>query len=150
MSLKYDDLYMAVDFVSSGASLDACAYICRETGKIWYESDDSFEEEVLPDDIGDTNKYAEVPDKRYLDLGKQLALDFVLQELPGHYEKVDSIFRRRGAYSRFKDLLCEHGALDAWYRFEESATRKALCAWAKEEGFEVQLEPDKTATNRSD
>ncbi|MGB5440059.1 MAG: hypothetical protein WBN90_10490 [Gammaproteobacteria bacterium] len=88
---------------------------------------------------------AEVPDKRYLDLGKQLALDFVLQELPGHYEKIDSVFRRRGAYSRFKDLLCEHGALDAWYRFEESATQKALCTWAKEEGFEVQLEPNKTA-----
>jgi len=144
-SLKYNDLYMAVDFVSSGALLDACAYICRETGKIWYESDDSFEEEELPGNVSDTNKYAEVPDKRDLGLGKPLALSFVSQELPNQYEKIESIFRRRGAYSRLKDLLHDHGVLDAWYKYEESATHEALCFWAKEEGFGVQPESDETA-----
>ncbi len=146
VSVKYNDLDMAVDFVSSGALLDASAYICRETGKIWYESDDSIEDEELPDNVGDTNKYAEVPDKRDLDLGKPLALSFVSQELPSQYEKIDSIFRRSGAYSRFKDLLHDYGVLDAWYKYEESATQEALCVWAKEEGFEVQLESDETAT----
>ena len=136
---------MAVDFVSSGALLDASAYICRETGKIWYESDDSFEEEELPDNIGDSNKYAEVPDKREFDLGKPLVLSFVSQELPNQYEKIDSIFRHSGAYSRFKDLLHDHGVLDAWYKYEESATKEALYAWAKEEGFEVELESHKLA-----
>jgi len=146
VSVKYSDLDMAVDYVSSATLLDASAYICRETGKILYESDDSFEEEKLPDNIGDTNKYAEVPDKRDFDLGKPLVLSFASKELPSQYEKIDSIFRRRGAYSRFKDLLNDHGALDAWYRYEESATQEALCAWAKEEGFDVKLEADETAT----
>ena len=141
-SVKYSDLYMAMDYVSSGALLDASAYICRATGKIWYESDDSYEEDELPDDVGDENKYAVVPDKRDFDLGKPLVLSFASQELPNQYEKIDSIFRRSGAYSRFKDLLHDHGALEAWYKYEESATREALCAWAKEEGFVVELEPD--------
>jgi len=136
---------MAVDFVSGGALLDASAYICRETGKIWYESDDSFEEEELPDNLGDTNKYAEVPDKRDFDLGKPLVLGFVSQELPSQYEKIDSIFRRSSAYGRFKDLLHKYGSLDAWYKYEESATQEALCAWAKEEGFEVELESHESA-----
>jgi hypothetical protein len=146
VSVKYCDLDMAVDFVSSGVLLDVSAYICRETGKIWYESDDSSEEEELPDNVGDTNKYAEIPDKRDLDLGKCLVLSFASQELPSQYEKIESIFHRSGAYSRFKELLHAHGALEAWYRYEESATRKALCAWAKNEGFEVEIESDKTAT----
>lgn len=111
VSLKYSDLDMAVDFVSSGASLDASAYICRETGRIWYESDDSFEEEELPCDLGNTNKYVEVPDKREFDLAKFLVLRFASRELPEEYEEIDSIFRRSGAYSRFKDLLSEHGTL---------------------------------------
>lgn len=146
VSVKYSDLDMAVDFVSSGALLDASAYICRETGKIWYESDDSFEEEELPDDVVDTNKYAEVPDRREFDLGKPLVLSFSSQELPSQYEKIDSIFRRSGAYGRFKDLLRDHGLLDEWYKYEKSATQEALCAWAKEEGSKVELELDETAT----
>ena len=138
VSVKYSDLGMAMDFVSGGVLLDASAYICRETGKIWYESDDSSEEEELPDDVGDTNKYAAVPDKRDFDLGKPLALSFASQELPNQYEKINSIFHRSGAYSRFKEFLHDHGALEAWYKYEDSATREALCAWAKEEGFEVE------------
>ena len=146
VSVKYSDLDMAVDFVSSDVLLGASAYICRETGKVWYESDDLSEEEELPDNVGDTNKYAEVPDKRDLDLGKRLVLSFASQELPNQYEKIESIFRRSGAYSRFKDFLRDHGALEAWYKHEESATRKALCAWAKEEGFEIEMESDESAT----
>ena len=146
VSVKYSDLDMAVDFVSSGALLDACAYICRETGKIWYKSDDSFEEEELPDNIGDSNKYAVIPDKRDFGLGKPLVLSFASQKLPSQYEKIDSIFHRSGAYSRFKDLLHDHGILDAWYKYEETATQEALCAWAKEEGFEVEIESDEAAT----
>ena len=137
---------MAMEFVGGGVLLDASAYICRETGKIWYESDDSSEEEELPDDVGDMNKYAEVPGKRDFDLGKPLALSFASQELPNQYEKINSIFHRSGAYSRFKDLLHDHDALDAWYKYEELATREALCAWAKEEGFEVELESYENAT----
>ena len=145
-SVKYNDLEMAVDFLSSGTLLDASAYICRETGKIWFKSDESFEEDELPDNVDDTTRYAVVPDKRDLDLGKPLVLGFASQILPGQYEKIDSIFRRSGAYSRYKDLLHDHGVLDAWYKYEELATREALCAWAKEEGFKVELESDEAAT----
>ena len=62
--------------------MNASAYICRETGKIWFGSDDSFEEEELPDDLDDTDKYIEVPHKRDFDLGKSLVLSFATKKLP--------------------------------------------------------------------
>jgi len=136
VSVNYNDLEMAMDFASGGDLIGARAYVCRKTGKIYWESDDAFEE--VPADVGDDNLYAEVPDKRDLDLGKSLVMDFVLEFLPGQYETVQSIFRRRGAYSRFKDFLNKNGLLEAWYSFEQSATRKALVEWAEAEGFTVE------------
>ncbi|MDJ0669159.1 MAG: hypothetical protein QNJ61_17895 [Desulfobacterales bacterium] len=75
----------------------------RRCLNIYYVSDlgDSNE---LPEDI-DEEKYIAIPHKNELDLGKALVFEFTTANLPGEIEKVDSIFRRKGAYSRFKDLL---------------------------------------------
>jgi len=59
----------------------------------------------LPDDVGDSEKYLQIPDKRELDLGKPLALDFARQFLPNDFDEVRQLFSKRGAYARFKDLL---------------------------------------------
>ncbi len=69
------------------------------------------DEEELPDDIGDGDKYLRIPDKSELDLGKPLVLDFARQFLPDDFNKVREIFSKRGAYARFKDLLEYRGAL---------------------------------------
>jgi hypothetical protein len=42
---------------------------------------------------------------------------------------VRRIFKRKGAYARFKDLLQQKNALDRWYDFETKATEKALREW---------------------
>ena len=135
-TVVYEDLEQAFDFASSGEIVQSSAFVSRETGRIYWVSDD-LEEEELPDNLEDTEHYAEVPTQRSLELGKRLALRFVSKELPEKFDLVDGFFRRRGAYGRFKDLLEQNGVLEKWYRFEEESIRKALCAWAEEEGFTV-------------
>jgi hypothetical protein len=42
----------------------------------------------LPDDIDDNEKFLPIPDKRELDLGKPLGLNFARQFLPGDFDEV--------------------------------------------------------------
>lgn len=136
-TVKYSDLEMAVQFVSAGG-FDAHAYVSRETGKIYWVSDDNDLEEEIPEDVDDPDLYAEVPGQRDLDLGKPLVLKFADRFLPEIYEEVEQLFRRRGAYSRYRDLLIEKGKLDEWYAFEQSAIEAELIEWAEAEGFVVE------------
>lgn len=145
-SVKYTDLELTMEFVGSGEVFDSCAYISRDTGEIYWESAESDLEEKIPDDVGNHDLYAVVPDKRDLDLGIRFVLRFASEVMPDQYEEIQAIFRRPGAYARYKDLLSEHRLLDAWYEFEESATKSALIAWAEAEGFVVETGPDQPAT----
>jgi len=58
-----------------------------------------------PDDADDEEKYLRIPHKKELDLGKPLVFDFVEEFLPDQFDNVRRIFKRKGAYARFKDLL---------------------------------------------
>ncbi len=127
-----------MSFVSSGAMYDATAYISRETGKIYWESSGIDEEDELPDDLHDSSLYASVPHQSDLDLGKRLVLRFTARALPDRYDQVSAIFRRQGAYSRFKELLDDKGLLQEWYKYENSAGETALREWAIDEGFTVE------------
>jgi hypothetical protein len=142
-TVKYSGLEMAMRFVSGGG-FDAHAYISRETGKIYWVSDESGLEEEVPEDVDDLDLYAEVPGQRDLDLGKPLALKFADRFLPEIYEEVEHLFRRRGAYSRYRDLLIERGKLDEWYAFEQSAIERELIEWAETEGFVVEKDSIET------
>jgi hypothetical protein len=53
----------------------------RQSGKIYWHSEFGDNDEELPDDI-DNEKYIAIPDKRALDLGKPLVLDFAREFLP--------------------------------------------------------------------
>jgi uncharacterized protein UPF0158 len=117
------------------------AFVCRQSGKVFTRMDpldvgDEVNEE-LPDDIDDPEKYVQLPDKRELDLGKPLVLDFVREVLPEDFDDVRDMFRRRGAYARFKDLLDRRRALEHWYDFERKATERALREWCKENSIEL-------------
>ncbi|WP_457654018.1 hypothetical protein [Rhodocaloribacter sp.] len=144
-SIDYRDLEDAVEFVSAGLMFDAHAYISRETRKVYLDCEDVCGEVEIPGDVGDPGVYVEAPTKQGLNLGKRLVLRFVARALPDEYDEVENLFRRKGAYARFKDLLLQKGALDAWYEYERSATRAALVAWAEVEGFQVINLPDERA-----
>ncbi len=137
MRVAWDDIFTAFEFLSTGGS-DTSAYLCRETGKVFWHSEfgDNFEE--LPDDVDDEAKYVALPNPRDLDLGKRLVMRFALEEFADHYDEVAEIFSRRGAYRRFRDLLTREGALDKWYAFEAAAKEKALREWCAENEVEVE------------
>ena len=139
-TVELDQLQGAVDWVSSD-SLTNEAYICRRTGHIYWipddlETDDLVEE--APDDIHDIEKYVLVPDKHYLDLGNKLALEFAAQYLTDQYDDVRAMFRRKGAYRRFRVLLQQRDLVEHWFAYSEEQTRKALENWCESEGLEFE------------
>lgn len=144
--VDYDELESAMMFVSAGVLFDASARISKETGQIFWLSEESHDEEPFPDDIDDDDRYVDVPSQRDLDLGQRLVLQFVRERFSDHYDEVRGMFRRKGAYSRLKALLDRHGMLEEWYEYERAALRSALCEWARKEGIEVnEVAGDSTA-----
>ncbi len=137
MRINFSDIQEAFDFVSFGHPLEHAAYLCPETGKIYWYSEYGDNEEPLPEDIDDAQKYIAIPHKNDLDLGKSLVLRFAETHLPDSYGKVMAIFRRPGAYSRFKALLDSRGMLQQWYEYEEAAKEEGLRRWCKDHHIEI-------------
>jgi len=131
MPVSFEEIQEALEFVSASGLGEHQAFLCIRSGKIYWHSDLSDLDDELPEDIEDDEKYLEIPDKRELDLGKPLALDFARQVLPGDLDEVRRIFRRRGAYASFKHLLARRRVLEQWYDFEEKATARALREWCE-------------------
>jgi hypothetical protein len=145
VTVKYEDLLLAFDFVSFGAQMEHLAYISLDTGAIYWISDDNATDEEIPDDLETSDRYVAIPHKNDLDLGSELALRFAAEELPERYARIQEFFRHRGAYARFKELLAAEGRLDQWYQFETEATDKALKEWCAENGIQV-IEKDREST----
>jgi hypothetical protein len=129
----------AFDFVILGDALGAEAYISLDTGKIHLRTVDGdvMEEDEAPDDLETSDRYIALPHKAELDLGRRLVLRFTEQELPGDYDAVRDLFRRKGAYAGFKRLLESRGALQRWYDYEERGTGEALRAWCEDNGIQL-------------
>jgi hypothetical protein len=134
------DVEDAFDFVSFGESKDHVAFLCRATGEIRWHSESGDDEEPLPEDVDDPEKYIAIPDRHDLGLGKPLALRFAARELPEDLERVEDFFRHRGAYGRFRNLLAERGRLDEWSAFEAASRQQALREWCEDNGIEL-VEP---------
>jgi hypothetical protein len=136
MAITFDEIENAFMFVSMDQRYMHNAYLCIETGQMFYTSEMGDSDE-LPDDI-DESKYISIPHKNDLDLGKNLVIEFVSEFLPKELDRVYSIFQRRGAYSRYKELLSEKGFLDKWYKFEDERQKAALKDWCAENGIEFE------------
>jgi hypothetical protein len=132
LSLDFSEIRNAFEFVSSGSRDENNAYVCKKTGVIYWTSTTLDLEEEVPKDLETSLDYVEVPHKNELKLGQSLALTFIDQTLPDEYNFVASLFRKRGAYRRFKDMLQYQGLLEKWYAFEEQASDDALLAWCEE------------------
>ena len=138
VSVNAEELRTTFEFVSFGAPLEHSAYICVDTGKIyWHSLSAGLGEEDFPEDLETSDHYIAVPHKNDLGLGRRLALAFVDQELSDEYDTVAGFFGRRGAYGRFKALLHARGMLEQWYEFENRATEEALLAWCEENGIQL-------------
>jgi hypothetical protein len=138
VTIKYGDLSAAFDFVSFAAPFEHRAFLSLDTGEIYWISETSpIDDEDLPDDLETSDRYIAIPHKKDLDLGNRLALLFAEEHLAHRYASVESCFRRRGAYARFKQLLAAEECLDKWYAFEATHTERALRAWCA--AYEIQL-----------
>ncbi|MBI3771135.1 MAG: hypothetical protein HY272_00305 [Gammaproteobacteria bacterium] len=136
MAINFEDILEAFEFVSFAQVGECQAFLDKETGKIYWHSDFGGDFEELPEDIAD-KKYIELPHKNELDIGKRLIFDFAYQYLPDDAGEIESIFRMKGAYSKFKALLERRDFLDKWHEFESQAGEKALRKWCEENSIEV-------------
>ena len=137
MAISFDDIENAFFFVSMDQKYLHNAYLCKETDQIFYTSEMGDSDE-LPEDIDDPDKYITIPHKNDLELGKTLVIEFTTEYLPKELDRVDSIFRSRGAYSRYKDLIDEKGLLDKWHKFEDERQKIALKKWCRENRIEIE------------
>jgi hypothetical protein len=139
-SVDLDELIMALDWASDTSGLGNLAFVSRETGQVFLTSDEDFGAEFaaeLPSDLDDAEKYASVPTRQDLRLGKRLALDFAATSLPKRLDDTYKMFASRGAYARFKAMLENEEALDAWHAFEAEAVERALREWAESEDLVI-------------
>lgn len=138
-AVDLNDLQGAVDWVSN-RYMGNEAYVCRSTGKIyWVSGDGGFDDEEteVPTDVDDSEKYIPVPSRQELDIGTRLAFDFVTQNLPAQYEQVRDIFRRKGAYGKFKELLGRCELLESWYAYSEEQSLIAIRKWSESEHVDI-------------
>lgn len=141
VTVALDELIQALDWVSDLSNAENMAFVCRESGRVFMTSDEDFGVELepgLPSDLDDVEKYAIVPSRQDLRLGKRLAVRFVQASLPARLEETYTMFAARGAYARFKDMLESEQALDAWHAFETEAVERGLREWAASEAFEMK------------
>lgn len=136
-TIAFEDLDNAFEWVSAAPPFGNFAYISKTTGQIFFASDMSDGDEDLPDDLEDASLYWSVPHKNDLDLGRELVLSFVDEQMPAKFDEVQGYFGRRGAYARFRDLIEREGKLQDWYEYERVAEEAAMLAWAEQMGLSV-------------
>lgn len=137
MAISFDDIENAFYFVSSDQEFMNSAFLCRETGEIFYDSGLIGREDDFPEDIEDPDKYISIPHKNRFGLGKDLVIEFSSRYLPEEIDRVYSIFRRKGAYSKYKQLLEKKGLLDKWYEFEDERQKAAIREWCKDNEIRI-------------
>ena len=134
--IKFSDIEDAFLFVSSEMYGLHTAIVNKDTGQIFYRSEIGDIDEIDEDDL-DWERCIEIPHQNDLDLGQELVFEFVEDHLLDAYEQVRRIFSRRGAYSRFKDLLESRGLLQEWHDFQNQREDQALRHWCELEGLEI-------------
>ncbi|TRO79657.1 UPF0158 family protein [Desulfuromonas acetexigens] len=130
--MTYETLEEAFLFVSAAPHSENSAVINRKTGELFFASEEMTDLDELPEDADENDDYIYIPHQNDLDLGKPVVMDFVRNRCPNLIDRVQAIFRRKGAYGRFRDLLMEKNLLDDWYTFEQQRIREALLQWCEE------------------
>ena len=88
MTASFKDLQEAFEFVGAASGGEHQAVLCKQTGEIICHSELADDLDPLPDDVDDSEKFLPIPDKRDLDLGKPLALEFARQFLSDDFDEV--------------------------------------------------------------
>jgi len=133
-SKKLDSIHDALMFVSSMGYGECSAILDRKTGKTYYQSDwlDVDEIDQLSEADYDSKIHIHLPDKKDLGLGRDLVFEFVELFIPDKEDKIEHIFSRKGAYSRYKNYLDDIDMLEQWHEFENQRELMALTEWCED------------------
>lgn len=130
---EIEDAFLFVAMSSYG---DHTAYISKKTGEIYYSSA-SGDYDDLPDDDDELADCVEIPHKNDLDLGKDLVFQFVSEHIPAAIARIEKIFSKKGAYSRYKAFLEQEDLLGQWYEYENRRQSEALKQWCKDNNIDI-------------
>ncbi len=138
-SQKFSDIQDALMFVSSSVYGQNTALLNKSTWKIFFnsESGDLDDMDEFAEEQYDPTIHIEIPHKNELGLGQNLVFKFVDQFIPDDAIKVDKIFKKRGAYSQFKDFLESKGILQKWYDYEQQCEQLAILQWCEENNIDI-------------
>lgn len=104
VTVPLSDLLDAFDFANAGTPYENRAFIHLDTGAIHWTSAMVELEEEPPEDLETSDRYLALPYKNELDLGRELALSFVDQELPGEYDRCSDFFHHKGGLPPIQGL----------------------------------------------
>jgi catechol 2,3-dioxygenase-like lactoylglutathione lyase family enzyme len=134
--IDYDALEQALHWTSTYDD-DQRALVSRTSAEVFLAGIYGAEGD-LPADVGNPALYVAVPHRHDLELGRPLVQRFCSEQLaPALATQVEDLFRRAGAYSRFKELLQRQGQLEAWFAYEAEATEHALRVWCESVGLRL-------------
>jgi len=134
--IKFSDIQDAFFFVSSAGYGLHTAILSKDTGQMYWRSEEGDLDETSDKNLT-SERCIEIPHRNDLGLGQELVSEFVAEHLPDESEQVQKMFRRRGAYAAFKDLLEFKGLLQSWYDFEHAREEQALRQWCDENELEL-------------
>jgi hypothetical protein len=86
-------------------------------------------------------RFVEIPKQESQD-AYEVMEDFAETVANPHLRELLAVaLRGKGAFRRFKDVLLDYPAeRERWFAFENGRRRKAVEAWAQEEGVEIEFE----------
>ena len=131
--MKYADIESA--YIDNDFSSESSVYINKQTGQVLYHSEYEMDEENEID-FFDENLVS-LPDKRELNLGSRMVFKFADKKFKEEYETIKYYFSKKGAYSKFRNLLEKRNKVDEWYKFENQETEAALRNWCSENGINL-------------
>ena len=138
MAIDLDELRLAYELQNQVHDLDDGSWLDLEAGTLIThigENPDLFP--PLPADIETNPRYVPLPTRQELNLGRELALDFMAERRPDEVRWTRETLGRRGGWHRFKNHLEDIGLIRDWYDYQEQHTLQALKAWCESQGVEV-------------
>jgi hypothetical protein len=123
MPVSLKDIREAFEFACAASGGEHQAFLCKQSGKLYCHSELCDDSDIVPDDIGDSEKFLQIPDKRDLDLGKPLALDFARQFLPGDFDS--TIFQQKGRLRQIQGSVGSKGRARSMVRFRGESRGKS-------------------------
>lgn len=135
---SFSDIETAFEYVGSAEVETRTAILCKDTGEIYFQSETAGIDEVEEAEENlNWDECLEIPHKNELNLGRDLVFEFIEKHLSHEYDRVQYIFRQRGAYSRYKDLLDRKKLLQKWYDFENTRQTQAIRNWCAENEIDL-------------